>query len=453
MDSSKVILPESEIPKQWYNATADLPFRLPPPIHPGTHQPLQAKDLSAIFPMALIEQEMTPERWIDIPAEVLDIYRLWRPTPLKRARRLEQAIKTKARIYYKDESTSPTGSHKTNTATAQAYYNKQAGIKRLTTETGAGQWGTALAFACNVFGLGCRVYMVKVSYEQKPMRRILMNIWGAEVIPSPSHQTHAGRSILGKDPDCPGSLGIAISEAVEEAAGHEGVNYSLGSVLNHVLMHQTVIGLETKKQLELIGEKPDYLIGCVGGGSNFGGLILPFIPDKLANRALQIVAVEPSACPTLTRGVYAYDFGDTASLTPLVKMFTLGHTFVPAGIHAGGLRYHGAAPLISALLAEKLISARAYEQTGVFEAAVLFAKAEGIVPAPETAHAIKAVIDIAVEEKENPRCIVFNFSGHGLLDLAAYDKYLDGSLRDYVHPAHEIEKALRQLPEVPSAIR
>jgi tryptophan synthase beta chain len=447
VDDNKIILPEKNLPTKWYNVAADLPFELPPVMHPGTGKPIGPQDLAPIFPMALIEQEVSRERWIEIPQEVREILRVWRPTALRRARRLEAALKTQCRIYYKDESASPTGSHKTNTAVAQAYYNKKAGMQRLATETGAGQWGAALSFACHVFGLKCRVYMVKVSYQQKPFRRSLMHIWGSEVVASPSDLTNSGRQILEKDPHSPGSLGIAISEAVEDAAGNADTNYSLGSVLNHVLLHQTIIGLETKEQLELAGEKPDVLVGCVGGGSNFGGLILPFIPDKLKNPAMRIVAVEPTACPTLTKGVYEYDFGDTGKLTPLVKMYTLGHGFVPPGIHAGGLRYHGASPIVSALKKQDLIEARACTQTAVFEAAVTFAGAEGIVPAPETAHAIRTVIDIARESKE-PKVIVFNLSGHGFLDLAAYDKYLAGELMDYHLPAHAIENALKDLPKL-----
>ena len=447
MDDFKILLSEKNIPQSWYNAAPDLPFPLPPPLNPADGKPLPAEALRAIFPQGLIEQEMSQEKWIAIPDEIREIYRLWRPTPLRRARNLEKALKTKCRIYYKDESVSPTGSHKTNTAVAQAYYNKKEGIKRLTTETGAGQWGSALSFACNIFSLGCRVYMVKVSFHQKPFRKSLMHIWGAEVIPSPSELTESGRNILKEDPQCQGSLGIAISEAVEEAAKNKEANYSLGSVLNHVLLHQTVIGQETKKQLQLAGEKPDYLIGCVGGGSNFGGFSLPFITDKLKDQNLRIIAVEPTACPSLTKGLYEYDFGDTAMLTPLVKMFTLGHKFVPAGIHAGGLRYHGCSPLISALAKNKLIEARAYQQLEVFEAAVLFAKTEGIVPAPETSHAIKAVIDIAKTERE-AKCIAFNFSGHGLLDLGAYDQFFSGELKNFALPTSEIEKALKDLPKV-----
>ena len=447
MGNLKIVLTEKQIPSAWYNVAGDLPFRLPPPLNPATKKPLEKEALAAIFPASLIAQEVSTKTWIDIPPEVLDIYRLWRPTPLRRAERLERYLKTKCRIYYKDESVSPTGSHKTNTAVAQAYYNKKEGVRRLATETGAGQWGSALSFACNVFSLGCRVYMVKVSFHQKPFRKFLMHIWGAEVIASPSEMTESGKHILAHDPHCQGSLGIAISEAVEEAAKNKQTNYSLGSVLNHVLLHQTVIGLETKKQLKIAGETPDYLIGCVGGGSNFGGLILPFVKDKLRWPKLRIIAVEPLACPSLTKGLYKYDFGDTATLTPLLKMFTLGHNFMPPGIHAGGLRYHGCAPLVSALHDRRLVESVAYPQTEVFKAAVAFAKTEGIVPAPETAHAIKAVVDIARREKKS-KCIVFNFSGHGFLDLAAYDKFLTGELKDYAYPVTQIRKALKDLPKI-----
>jgi len=447
MADFKINLSEKDIPQRWYNVVADLPFKLPPPINPATGKPLEKDDLRPIFPLSLIKQEMSGERWIEIPDEVMDILTIWRPTALKRAVHLERALKTKCRIYYKDESASPTGSHKTNTAIAQVYYNKKEGIKRLTTETGAGQWGSALSFACNVFGLKCRVYMVKVSYEQKPFRKSLMRMWQAEVVASPSTLTESGRKILKSDPHCRGSLGIAISEAVEDAAKDKATNYCLGSVLNHVLLHQTVIGLEAKKQLAKIKEVPDYLVGCVGGGSNFGGLVHPFIKDKLKNDNLRIIAVEPFACPSLTRGRYEYDFGDTASLTPLIKMFTLGHNFIPPGIHAGGLRYHGCSPLVSALHDKKIIEARAYNQIDVFKAAVLFTKTEGIVPAPETAHAIKAVIDIAKNERKG-KCIVFNFSGHGFLDLASYDKFFNGELRNYSHPLKEIRAALKSLPKI-----
>lgn len=448
MKDTKVFLSEKELPQSWYNVASDLPFKLPPPINPATCKPLAKDDLRAIFPMSLIEQEMSQKRWIDIPDEIRNILKIWRPTPLKRAKRFEEALKTNCRIYYKDESVSPTGSHKTNTAIAQAYYNKKEGIKRLTTETGAGQWGSALSYACNVFSLGCRVYMVKVSFHQKPLRKSLMHIWGAEVIASPSEVTDSGRKILKGDPHCQGSLGIAISEAVEEAAKNKEANYSLGSVLNHVLLHQTVIGLETKKQLKIMGEKnPDYLIACVGGGSNFGGFAFPFIKDRINNNKMRIIGVEPSACPSLTKGVYAYDHGDTASMTPLLKMFTLGHTFIPPGIHAGGLRYHGCSPLVSAMCAKGLIEAKSYHQLEVFKAALIFAKAEGMIPAPETAHAIKCAIDMATKDKKE-KCIVFNFSGHGFLDLSAYDRFLAGELKNYAYPLAQIKKALKGLPRV-----
>lgn len=447
MENFKVLISEKDIPQEWYNCSADLPFRLPPPMDPRTKKPLDPGALRVIFPAALIEQEVSSQRWIGIPDEVRDIYRLWRPTPLRRARRLERFLKTRARIYYKDESVSPTGSHKANTAVAQAYYNKKEGIRRLVTETGAGQWGSALSFACNVFSLGCRVYMVKVSFHQKPFRKSLMHVWGAEVIASPSSMTQSGREILRQDPHCQGSLGIAISEAVEEAAQDKRANYSLGSVLNHVLLHQTVIGLETKKQLRLAGEDPDYLVGCVGGGSNFAGLALPFIKDRLKNPKLKIIAVEPSACPSLTKGLYEYDFGDTAMLTPLLKMFTLGHRFIPPGIHAGGLRYHGCSPLVSALVKRGLIEAVSCGQLEVFKSALIFARTEGVVPAPETAHAVNVAIKIARQCKR-PECIVLNFSGHGFLDLASYDKYLNGELKNYSYPLREIKKALSDLPKV-----
>ncbi len=446
MDNERVNLPLSEIPASWYNVLADLPKPLPPPLHPGTGQPLTPADLAPIFPMGLIEQEMSPERWIPIPEEVRALYKIWRPTPLIRAVRLEKALKTSCRIYFKNESVSPAGSHKLNTALAQAYYNKKEGVRRLSTETGAGQWGSSLAFACQLFGLGCTIYMVKSSYHQKPYRRSMMHIWGSEVYPSPSERTNAGRAILAANPETPGSLGMAISEAVEDAATHADTKYTLGSVLNHVILHQTVIGLETKRQLELIGETPDVLIGCIGGGSNFGGFSVPFLPEKLANPKLRFLAVEPSACPTITKGIHAYDFGDTAKLTPLLKMYTLGHTFVPEGIHAGGLRYHGMAPIVSHLAKLGIIEAKAYSQTVVFDAALQFARTEGFIPAPETSHAIRAAIDEA--KKDDGKCIVFNFSGHGHFDMSAYDAHLAGDLEDYEHPEEKIAEALRHLPKV-----
>lgn len=443
---NKILLPERDMPQRWYNVLGDLPFELPPAFHPGTKKPLTANDLRPIFPAEIVKQEMSTETWIDIPDEVLKIYHLWRPTPLKRARRLEKALKTSCRIYYKDESVSPSGSHKTNSAIPQAYFNKKAGIKRLTTETGAGQWGCALSFACDVFGLECRVYMVKVSYHQKPFRKTVMRLFGSEVVASPSDLTQCGRQILKADPHCQGALGIAISEAVEDAVKHPDTSYALGSVLNHVLMHQTIIGLEAKKQIALAGEKPDYLIACVGGGSNFGGFALPFLKDKLKDDRLTIVAVEPSACPSLTKGVYEYDYGDTSAIAPIVKMFTLGHNFVPPGIHAGGLRYHGCSPIVSALCKRGLVEAVSCQQLEVFKASHLFCQTEGIIPAPESSHAIKAAIDTAKREKN--KCIVFNLSGHGFLDLGSYEKYLDGELKNYAYPVQEIKKALKDLPKV-----
>jgi tryptophan synthase beta chain len=443
---TKIFLSENEMPTKWYNITPDLPEQLPPPIHPATGKPIGPEDLAPIFPMELIKQEVSTERWIDIPDEVLEAYRIYRPTPLHRAYRLEKALKTNARIYYKNESVSPPGSHKPNTAIAQAYYNKKEGVKRISTETGAGQWGSSIAFACKIFDLKCSVYMVKVSFEQKPYRKILMQTWGADVYASPTNLTDAGRKVLSETPDSPGSLGIAISEAVEDAVSHEDTKYSLGSVLNHVLLHQTIVGLETKKQLEIIGEKPDILIGCVGGGSNFSGFAFPFVPEKLKGQDIRIIGVEPTACPTLTKGIYTYDFGDTVGLTPLVKMYTLGHSFVPPGIHAGGLRYHGDAPLLCLLVKNKIIEAVAYPQNPVFEAAILFAQTEGILPAPETAHAIKCVIDEA--KKNNNNCIVFNFSGHGHFDLAAYDSFLSNKLEDYAYPEEKVKEAISGIPKV-----
>ena len=450
----KIILPDSELPTTWYNLLADLKEPLPPVLHPGTMQPIGPADLNVIFPMGLIMQEVSPERHIPIPDEVRDIYKMWRPTPLFRARRLEQALDTPAKIYYKYEGVSPVGSHKPNTAVAQAYFNKQEGIKRLATETGAGQWGSALSMACRFFDMECTVYMVKVSYHQKPYRRIMMETFGSKVYASPSTETNAGRGILAQDPNSPGSLGIAISEAVEDAATHGDTNYSLGSVLNHVLLHQTVVGLETKKQMEMAGDYPDVMIGCVGGGSNFGGFVIPFLADKMSGKKpnLRAVAVEPEACPTLTRGIYTYDYGDTAKMAPVAKMYTLGHTFIPAGIHAGGLRYHGDSPLISALYNRKIIEAVAYHQIPVFEAAILFAQREGIIPAPESAHAVKAAIDEALKCKAagQSKTILFNLSGHGYLDMQAYDDFIAGKLQDYAYPREKIEEAMKDLPKVPA---
>ncbi len=452
-EETKILLRESEMPQAWYNIQPDLPTPLPPPIHPGTGQPLGPQDLAPIFPMELIKQEVSQERYIEIPDEIMRIYRLWRPSPLYRARRLEKALGTPARIYYKNESFSPAGSHKPNTAVAQAYYNKQEGVKRICTETGAGQWGSALALACCLFGLEATVYMVKVSYEQKPYRRMLMETWGATVHPSPTNLTNAGKMIRQQYPDSSGSLGIAISEAVEDAATHDDAKYSLGSVLNHVLLHQTIIGLEAKAQLKLAGEEPDMVIGCVGGGSNFAGAAFPFIKDKMAGKKIDFIACEPEACPTLTRGVYRYDFGDTARLTPLLKMFTLGHTFMPEPIHAGGLRYHGDAPLLCLLVKEGLVEARAYHQLPTFEAALTFARTEGSLPAPETAHCLRAAIDEALKCKatKEEKCILIAYSGHGFFDLASYERYLTGQLEDYEYPREKIEAALKDLPEVPGA--
>jgi len=451
MSDTKIILSEKDIPTHWYNVAADLPFELPPVIHPGTKQPVGPDDLAPLFPMGLIMQEVSAERFLGIPDAVRDVYRLWRPTPLHRAVRWEKALGTPARIYYKYEGTSPPGSHKPNTAVAQAYYNKEEGVSRIATETGAGQWGSALAFACNLFDIECKVYMVKVSYEQKPYRRILMETWGASVIPSPSTETNAGRQILASDPDSPGSLGIAISEAVEDAVSRDDTRYSLGSVLNHVLLHQTVIGEETQKQFALVDDYPDVVIGCIGGGSNFSGLALPFVRDKIVDgKEIQIVAVEPAAAPSLTKGVYTFDFGDTAMMTPLVKMHTLGHSFVPAPIHAGGLRYHGMAPIVSALYENGLIEARAVHQLAVFAASIDFARNEGIIPAPESGHAIRVAMDEALRCKETgeSKAICFNLSGHGHFDLAAYDAYLQGTLQDYEYPEDKVTEALEGLPQI-----
>ncbi len=452
MKEIKVFLSEKDLPDKWYNIQADLPTPLAPPLHPVTHQPLGPGDLAPIFPMGLIMQEVSQERWIEIPDEVLDIYKIWRPTPMHRAVKLEKALDTPAKIYYKNESYSPPGSHKPNTAVAQAYFNKKEGVKRLATETGAGQWGSALAFACRLMGLECTVYMVKVSYEQKPYRRIMMETWGANVIPSPSDKTDSGRKVLAEDPNSTGSLGIAISEAVEDAVKRDDTKYSLGSVLNHVMLHQTIVGLEAKKQMEIFGDYPDVLIGCVGGGSNFAGFTFPFVMDKLTGQKkdLKVIAVEPTACPTLTKGLFAYDNGDTVGLVPLIKMYTLGHTFVPPPIHSGGLRYHGDSPLVSLLVREGIIDAVAYHQISTFEAAVLFARTEGFLPAPETSHAIRAAIDEALKCKETgeKKVIAFNFSGHGHFDLGAYDSYLNGKLTDYVLPDEEIQKALASVPKI-----
>jgi tryptophan synthase beta chain len=451
--ATKILLSESEMPRRWYNLVADLPAPPPPVLHPGTRQPVGPDDLRPLFPMALIEQEVTAERYVDIPDEVLDVYRLWRPSPLYRARRLERALGTPARIYYKYEGVSPAGSHKPNTAVPQAFYNAQAGVRRLTTETGAGQWGTALAFACAQFGLACEVWQVRASYDQKPYRKLMIETFGGTIHPSPSDLTDAGRRVLAADPDCPGSLGIAISEAVEVAAQHADTNYALGSVLNHVLLHQTIIGEEALLQLAKVDVRPDVIIGCTGGGSNFAGLAFPFLREKLAGRmAPTIRAVEPAACPSLTKGVYAYDFGDTAGMTPLMKMHTLGHDFIPDPIHAGGLRYHGMSPLLSHVYELGLIEAVAKTQQECFEAGVRFARAEGIIPAPEPTHALAACIEEAVRCKETgePKVILTALCGHGLLDLPAYGHFLAGDMVDRELSDEALAAAIAALPVVPA---
>ena len=449
MADTKILLEEHEIPTHWYNVIADMPNPPDPYLGPDG-QPVPPQALEAIFPPGIIEQEVSTERWIEIPEPVREALKLWRPAPLYRALRLEQILGTPAKIYFKYEGVSPPGSHKPNSAVAQAYYNQIAGIKRLTTETGAGQWGSSLALAGNLFGLQVRIYMVKVSFHQKPFRRSMMETWGGEVIPSPSDRTESGRRALAEDPDSNGSLGIAISEAVEEAASRDDTNYSLGSVLNHVLLHQTIIGLETKKQLEKVGDYPDVIFAPCGGGSNVGGMMFPFLADKAAGKDIRLVAVEPSSCPTLTRGHYAYDFGDNAGLTPLMKMYTLGHDFMPPGIHAGGLRYHGDSALVSKLHNEGIIEAVAVPQLATFEAGIMFARAQGIIPAPESNHAVRGAIDEALRCKETgeAKTILFTLSGHGHFDMAAYDQYLAGKLEDYEYPSEAIDKALHNLPKV-----
>ena len=448
MDQTKFIPSEKEIPTSWYNVQADLPEPLTPILHPGTKEPTILPP--PLFPATINEQEFSKERYIEIPEEVQQIYRLRRPSPLHRALRLEKALGTPAKIFYKYEGTSPAGSHKLNTAVPQAYYAKKAGAKRLATETGAGQWGSALAMGCNFMGLECKVYMVKVSYFQKPYRRILMEVFGAKVVASPSQDTKIGRQILAEDPNSSGSLGIAISEACEDAFAREDTFYSLGSVLNHVLMHQTVIGMEARKQLEMAGVYPDIIIGCVGGGSNFAGLSLPFVPDKLKGKKIQLVAVEPEACPSITKGPYTWDYGDVAGMAPIAKMYTLGHSFVPPPVHAGGLRYHGMAPIVSLCQKLGIIETRAVAQTAVFNSALQFARSEGIVPAPEPSHAIKVVIDEALKCKESgeKKTILLGLSGHGHFDLGAYDEFLNGKLTDYPYPAEKVKEALAKLPKV-----
>ena len=455
MKQVKVLLNEKDIPRQWYNLAADLPTPLLPPLGPDG-KPISPDMLAPVFPMNLIEQEVSSKRWIDIPEEVLDILYRWRPAPLRRAVYLERFLGTPARIYYKDESTSPPGSHKPNTAVPQAWYNKQFGIKRLTTETGAGQWGSALAFACKLIGLECKVFMVRISFDQKPFRKTMMQVWDAKCIVSPSNETNAGRKVLKEMPDTPGSLGIAISEAIEAAVTDPTgqTRYSLGSVLNHVLLHQTIIGLEAKKQLKMAGEKlPDIVIACAGGGSNFAGLSFPFVADKINGANIKIIPVEPTACPTMTRGPFAYDFGDTACTTPLLAMHTLGHAFIPPPIHAGGLRYHGMAPLVCQGIVEGLLEPRAYHQLVSYEAALTWARTEGFIPAPETSQAIAAVIDEAKKAKEEgkEKVILFNYSGHGLMDLSGYDAYLSGKLTDYELPEAELKKYIKDLEKLPKA--
>ena len=453
MLKNKILLGEKDMPRQWYNLAADFSSPLQPPLA-SDGKPVSPEMLGKVFPMNLIEQEVSSERWIDIPEEILEILCRWRPTPLCRAVHLEKYLKTPARIYYKDESVSPPGSHKPNTAVPQAWYNKKFGIKKLTTETGAGQWGSALAYACNLIGLECKVYMVRISFEQKPLRKIMMQVWGAKCVASPSRETHAGREILKKMPDTPGSLGIAISEAIEEAVSDASgkTRYSLGSVLNHVMLHQSIIGLEVKKQLKIAGEKlPDIVIGCVGGGSNFAGIAFPFAQDKMNGAKIELIPVEPTACPTMTRGPFSYDFGDTAGMTPLLAMHTLGHNFIPPPIHAGGLRYHGIAPLLSRAIIEGLVRPMAYDQLKCYAAALLWASTEGSICAPETSHAIACVIDEAKKAKEEgkKKVILFNYSGHGLMDLSGYEKYLEGKLTDYSLPESELKKSLESIKDFP----
>lgn len=451
MKTKKIVLSESELPRQWYNIQADLPTPLEPPLNPATKQPISPEDLAPIFPMPLIEQEVSQKRWIDIPEEVLEKYLIWRPSPLYRAYNLEKYLDTPARIYFKNEGVSPAGSHKPNTAIPQAYYNKISGTKKIYTETGAGQWGSALSFSCALFGLECKVFMVKISFNQKPYRRIMMETWGATCVASPSNETNAGRAILANDPNCPGSLGMAISEAIECAATEEDAKYSLGSVLNHVMLHQTVNGLECQKQMKIAGDYPDIIIGCSGGGSNFAGMILPFVRDKIDGKDIDIIGSEPTSCPTMTKGPFAYDFGDTAQMTPLLAMHTLGHNFVPEAIHAGGLRYHGMAPIISHLLVNDLIRAEAIPQLETFNAGIIFAKTEGFISAPETNHAIALTIREALKAKEEgkEKVILFNWSGHGLVDMGAYEAYLNGKLSNHALEDDKIQKALVDIELLP----
>ena len=452
---TKIVLNEDEMPRQWYNIAPDLPTPLAPPLGPDG-KPIGPEALAPVFPMNLIEPEVSQKRWIDIPEAILEKYALWRPSPLYRAREFEKALGCPVKIYYKNEGVSPAGSHKPNTAVPQAYYNKVFGIKKLVTETGAGQWGSALAMACSMFGLGCKVYMVRISFDQKPFRKVMMQVWGAKCVASPSPETHFGRSVLERDPDTPGSLGIAISEAIEEAVQREDTRYSLGSVLNHVMLHQTIIGLEAKKQMQKAGDYPDVIIACAGGGSNFAGLAFPFVPDKLGGKKIDIIPVEPAACPSMTKGPFAYDHGDTAKMTPLLPMYTLGHDFVPEPIHAGGLRYHGMSPLVSNLIHSKVLRPMAVHQTECYDAALKWARTEGFISAPETAHALAAVVIEAHKAKEEgkEKTILFNWSGHGLMDLLGYEKYLSGNLINVEFTNEQMErslKAIKDLPKIPGA--
>ena len=448
MTTKKIVLRDDQLPTQWYNVGPDIPNGLLPPLDPETKEPMGPEKLGAIFPMSLLEQEMSQERFIDIPEEVQDILKIWRPSPMVRARNLEKALGTKSKIYFKNEGVSPVGSHKPNSAVPQAYYNAKEGIKRLATETGAGQWGSALSFATQKFGLECKVYMVRVSFDQKPYRKSMMHTFGADIVASPSEDTVIGRQIREQYPDTAGSLGIAISEAIEDAAGRDDTNYALGSVLNHVILHQSIIGLEAQKQMAIAGDYPDVIVGCCGGGSNFAGLAVPYLPDYLDGKKIRFVGVEPASCPSLTMGKLAYDFGDVAQTTPLLNMYTLGHDFIPPGIHAGGLRYHGMAPIVSAMVRENIVNPVKVQQLECFEAGVLFARTEGIIPAPETCHAIRGAIIEATRELDKPQTILFNFSGHGLIDMASYDKYFSGDLHNYDYPEEAIAASMEKLPKI-----
>ena len=444
----KIVLRDDQMPTRWYNVVPDIPGGLLPPLDPQTHQPISPEKLAAVFPMGLLEQEMSQERFIDIPPEVQEVYSIWRPSPLVRATKLEEALGTRAKIFFKNESVSPVGSHKPNSAVAQAYYNMREGVKRLTTETGAGQWGSALSFATTKFGLECKVFMVRVSYDQKPYRKFIMQAYGGEVVASPSQDTKTGRALLAEFPDTPGSLGMAISEALEDASSRDDTNYALGSVLNHVVLHQTIVGLEAKKQMEIAGAYPDVIIGCCGGGSNFAGLVAPFVPDYLEGKKIEFHGYEPASCPSMTAGKLAYDSGDVAMMTPLVYMYTLGHDFVPPGIHAGGLRYHGMAPIVSALVREGIVQPKSVHQMECFEAGILFARTEGIIPAPESNHAIRGAIIEAMKDPKEEKTILFNLSGTGVIDMPSYDNYLTGKLSDYAFPREAIEKSLAHLPKI-----